>query len=97
MNHNPKEYDAFLKAANPNKPAFLFFDGASKSNPGPAGAGFVLADELNNVYGGFSVNLLRATNNEAEYMAALFGVYCAQLASMLSHAYPRYTKPDRDW
>ena len=83
MNHNMKEYDNFLKLVNPNKPAYLFFDGASKGNPGPAGAGFVLTDDSNNVYGGFSVNTLRATNNEAEYMAALFGVYCAHLASRL--------------
>jgi ribonuclease HI len=55
----------------------LFIDGASKNNPGPAGSGFVLK------YGqdiiceqGFYLGI--KTNNQAEYMALLIGIFFAQ-------------------
>lgn len=53
------------------------FDGASKGNPGPAGAGAVLRAE-----DGSLVCLLRegvgvATNNVAEYRAVILGLKCA--------------------
>ncbi|XP_021911793.1 uncharacterized protein LOC110825630 [Carica papaya] len=53
------------------------FDGASKGNPGPAGAGAVLRTE-----DGSLVYLLRegvgiATNNVAEYRAVILGLKCA--------------------
>ena len=53
----------------------LFFDGCSKGNPGRAGAGAVLYDELKNevfaesVFAGYS-----ATNNEAEYTGLILGL-----------------------
>ena len=53
----------------------LFFDGCSKGNPGRAGAGAVLYDELKNevfaesVFAGHS-----ATNNEAEYTGLILGL-----------------------
>ena len=54
----------------------LFFDGCSKGNPGRAGAGAVLYDELKNevfaesVFAGY-----RATNNEAEYTGLILGLH----------------------
>ena len=55
----------------------LYVDGAARNNPGPAGAGFYL---LKN---GVSVEeqglyLGKKTNNQAEYLALLLGVYYAQ-------------------
>jgi ribonuclease HI len=53
----------------------LVFDGCSKGNPGRAGAGAVLYDELKNevfaesVFAGYS-----ATNNEAEYTGLILGL-----------------------
>jgi ribonuclease HI len=52
----------------------LYFDGASRGNPGPAGAGAVLyADGVEK----FAVTAYvgdRATNNEAEYYGLLIGL-----------------------
>ena len=53
---------------------FLFTDGASRGNPGPAGAGVLLKDEKGQVLMEASQFLGRMTNNEAEYRALLFGL-----------------------
>jgi ribonuclease HI len=53
---------------------FLFTDGASRGNPGPAGAGVILKDEKGQVLMEASQFLGRMTNNEAEYRALLFGL-----------------------
>ena len=53
---------------------FLFTDGASRGNPGPAGAGVILKDEKGQVLMEGSQFLGRMTNNEAEYRALLFGL-----------------------
>src|SRR4030065_1430047 len=53
---------------------FLFTDGASRGNPGPAGAGVSLKDEKGQVRMEGSQFLGRMTNNEAEYRALLFGL-----------------------
>lgn len=53
---------------------FLFTDGASKGNPGPAGAGVVLKDQKGNILAEESQFLGRMTNNEAEYSALLLGL-----------------------
>jgi ribonuclease HI len=55
----------------------LYVDGASRNNPGPAGAGFYLLKEgkpveMQGMYLG------KKTNNQAEYLALLLGVYYAQ-------------------
>ncbi|RMG57840.1 MAG: reverse transcriptase-like protein [Deltaproteobacteria bacterium] len=52
----------------------LHFDGASRGNPGPAGAGFILTDEGGEVLARKSRYLGEATNNEAEYRALLDGL-----------------------
>ena len=53
---------------------FLFTDGASRGNPGPAAAGVILKDEKGQVILEGSQFLGRMTNNEAEYRALLFGL-----------------------
>lgn len=55
----------------------LYVDGAARNNPGPAGAGFYLLKD------GVSIEeqglyLGKKTNNQAEYLALLLGVYYAQ-------------------
>lgn len=58
----------------------LFFDGASKGNPGVAGAGWILFDPGGNSELYFAWGIGVATNNEAEALAALQG-----LQLVLSH------------
>jgi len=55
----------------------LYVDGASRNNPGPAGAGicFIKNGKVQVKKGFFLGN---KTNNQAEYMALLVGLYCAQ-------------------
>lgn len=55
----------------------LHSDGASRGNPGPAAAAFVLLDGRREVAVG-SRYLGRATNNEAEYHALLDGLEAAR-------------------
>ncbi len=52
----------------------LFTDGASRGNPGEAGAGAVLLDGNNRELLGLSQYLGRCTNNVAEYKALLLGL-----------------------
>jgi ribonuclease HI len=55
----------------------LFVDGASRSNPGPAGAGIELLKEGNSVARkGFFLGV--KTNNQAEYLALLLGLFVAR-------------------
>lgn len=52
----------------------LYIDGASRNNPGPAGAGIVIYNEKELVReGGYYLG--SKTNNQAEYMALLIGVF----------------------
>jgi ribonuclease HI len=59
-----------------NKPAVwrLYTDGASKGNPGAAGAGWVLINEKHSVAIKECKFLGQATNNEAEYQALILGL-----------------------
>jgi len=58
----------------------LYIDGASRNNPGPAGAGvFLVRDNL--VVRTCSLFLGKKTNNEAEYFALLLGLF--ELTTML--------------
>ena len=67
----------------------LFTDGASRGNPGQAGAGAVLLDERGKELAARSVYLGVCTNNVAEYKALLVGLEeallrgCAQVAIFL--------------
>lgn len=55
----------------------LFIDGASRNNPGPSGAGIVLfKDGKPCIKKGYYLNT--KTNNQAEYLALLIGMYYVQ-------------------
>lgn len=54
--------------------AFLFTDGGSRNNPGPAAAGFVIRDRDGKLLKKYGKYLGRATNNEAEYQALILGL-----------------------
>lgn len=55
----------------------LFIDGASRNNPGPAGAGiYLLKDGVPIEEKGFYLGV--RTNNQAEYLALVLGAYYAQ-------------------
>ena len=56
---------------NPLSPLRGYFDGASRGNPGEAGAGALLLDEAGQPLWTCAVPLGKKTNNEAEYMALL--------------------------
>jgi ribonuclease HI len=58
--------------------AILYTDGASKGNPGPAGAGFVLTDPHGGVIVSRAVPLGVTTNGVAEYKALIAGLSEAQ-------------------
>jgi ribonuclease HI len=57
--------------------AFLYTDGASRGNPGPAGVGAILMDENGQVLAEVSEPIGRATNNVAEYRALIRGLETA--------------------
>ena len=65
----------------PDNHRILYFDGAARGNPGPAGAGAVLfspADAGGEVLWAGSVFVgISATNNTAEYSGAILGVRAA--------------------
>jgi len=56
----------------------LFTDGASRGNPGPAGAGIVIEDESGMRLQGLHRWLGVTTNNEAEYHALIEGLRAAK-------------------
>lgn len=47
----------------------IYTDGGARGNPGPAGIGVYITDELGNALCGFGEKIGRATNNVAEYEA----------------------------
>ena len=53
------------------KPYVIYIDGASKGNPGPAGAAFVAFDPSGKLIHQEKYHLSRATNNYAEYAALI--------------------------
>jgi len=55
----------------------VYCDGASRGNPGPAAIGAVVYDESGREAHTVSRRLGRATNNEAEYQAAIAGLEAA--------------------
>lgn len=52
----------------------VFIDGASRNNPGPAGAGIYIIKDGEEVFE-YGYYLGKKTNNQAEYLAAVFGLY----------------------
>ena len=53
---------------------FLYADGASRGNPGPAAYGVHIIDEAGNLIADFGENLGTATNNQAEYAGVIAGL-----------------------
>ncbi|HET6345423.1 MAG TPA: ribonuclease HI family protein [Myxococcota bacterium] len=56
----------------------VYSDGASRGNPGPAGAGWVICEPDGRVLAKGGIFLGKRTNNEAEYVAAAMGLKAAQ-------------------
>ncbi len=56
----------------------LYTDGASRGNPGEAGAGFVVYDSEDQEIAGEGVYLGKGTNNFAEYQALIHGIKLAR-------------------
>ena len=52
----------------------IHFDGCSKGNPGPAGAGAVLYHNGNEIWGDSIFVGVKETNNVAEYAGLIFGM-----------------------
>jgi ribonuclease HI len=57
------------------KSLFIYADGASRGNPGPAAAGVAIYDADDNLVREFGKYLGIATNNIAEYMALIYGLH----------------------
>jgi ribonuclease HI len=55
----------------------VYSDGACRGNPGPSGAGWVLAHPDGSIVGRGNLFLGHRTNNEAEYLAAAMGLQAA--------------------
>jgi len=53
---------------------FLYTDGGSRGNPGPAGIGFLILDEKKKKIKDFCKYIGEATNNVAEYSALIHGL-----------------------
>ena len=72
---NPQDIEALLRQEGGH--AYVYFDGASRGNPGPAAIGWVIVTSDGIVAeGGETVG--RATNNQAEYEALLRGLRAAR-------------------
>lgn len=52
-----------------NAEYFAFFDGASKNNPGPSGAGYLVTNGTGEKVFENSINIGTQTNNQAEYIS----------------------------
>jgi ribonuclease HI len=55
----------------------LFFDGASKGNPGQAGGGGIIIDPSGNIHTVYAWGLGHASNNQAEFLALWQGLHQA--------------------
>lgn len=67
-----------LAKAKKGGPLSLYTDGASRGNPGEAGAGFVLYDSNDEEIAGEGAYLGKCTNNSAEYQALILGIKLAK-------------------
>ena len=75
---NAKEQALAKYKIRPNELYILQFDGASKSNPGNAGAGYVIYNaKREKMYSNY-MNLGIKTNNQAEYSGMIYGLKSAQ-------------------
>ena len=65
------------KDGSESRELVLYTDGASRGNPGPAGAGALITDLEGATVEEKAVYLGEATNNQAEYQALLVGLKAA--------------------
>ena len=73
-----EEQPVVLKVSKTTSEFTLYVDGASRGNPGKSGAGVYLTENKKSVVEkGFLLGI--RTNNEAEYLAMLLGVYFFKL------------------
>ena len=72
----PRAIEAVLRADGGGR-VHLYFDGASRGNPGPAAAGWVLVSG-DGIVDEAGERLGRATNNQAEYRALVAGLEAAR-------------------
>jgi ribonuclease HI len=56
------------------KKIIIYVDGGARGNPGPAAIGVLFCNEKGICFKKFSEYLGKMTNNEAEYMAAIFAL-----------------------
>jgi len=73
----PADEPTLAPAGRGHARVVLQTDGASRGNPGPAGAGWVLASPAGEVIARGAAFLGRRTNNEAEYEAVIRGLRAA--------------------
>jgi ribonuclease HI len=64
--------------ADPGLSVVIHCDGAARSNPGPAGIGVVVATEDGKILEELGLGIGPATNNVAEYRAAIAGLELAR-------------------
>jgi len=75
----PRQHNLFSEpVADKGLSCKLFTDGASRGNPGEAGAGIVLLNDEDRELATRSLYLGRCTNNAAEYQALLLGLKTAR-------------------
>ncbi|HDJ28369.1 MAG TPA: ribonuclease HI family protein [Proteobacteria bacterium] len=67
-----------MPASGVGKKVILYTDGASRGNPGLAGAGFLVLDEKETLLDEGKTFLGERTNNEAEYDALIAGLKLAR-------------------
>lgn len=72
---DPQDIEAVLREAGGR--VHLYFDGASRGNPGPAATGWVLVSG-DGIVAEHGQRIGRATNNQAEYRALIDGLEAAR-------------------
>ena len=72
---NPRDIEALLREEGGK--AYVYFDGASRGNPGPAAVGWVLVTS-DGIAAQGGERIGRATNNQAEYEALIIALRAAR-------------------
>jgi len=72
---NPQDIETVLRDEGGH--AYVYFDGASRGNPGPASVGWVIVTS-DGIAAEGSETIGRATNNQAEYEALIRGLRAAR-------------------
>jgi ribonuclease HI len=66
--------ESLYSSPKPETDYVLYFDGCSKGNPGPGGAGAVLYYKGQEIWGASKFVGIRSTNNSAEYGGLILGL-----------------------